>query len=101
MRALALLAAAVPFVFGLIRLAQTGNDARYLVVATASLCGAAVAMKLARTARLVVVFVAATMLAVAAAMLMGTRFGPGILVVAAAFGFCFAAASAIHLRTPS
>ncbi len=101
MRVLALLAAVVPFAFGLIRLAQTGNDARYLVVAAASLFAAAVAMKLARTARVAVVFLAAMVLAVLAAMLLGTRLGLGILVVAAGFGFCFAVAAALHTRARS
>jgi hypothetical protein len=106
-RVLALLAAAVPFVFGLIRLAQTGSDARYLVVAAAALCGAAAVMTFTRTgtaassARLGTVarvFVGATVLAVAAALFLGTRLGPGMLIVGAAFGFCFAVASALHMR---
>ena len=98
MRVLAVLVAAVPFAFGLIRFAQTGSDARYLVVAAASLAGAAVALKFARTARVVAVFLAATVLAILAATLLGTRLGLGILVVAASFGFCFGVASALHLR---
>lgn len=107
MRPLALLAAAVPFAFGLIRLAQTGSDARYLVVAAAALGGAAVVMTFTRTGKAAAdaglgtvarVFVGATVLAVAAAMFLGTRLGPGILIVGAAFGFCFAVASALHMR---
>lgn len=107
MRPLSLIAAAVPFAFGLIRLAQTGSDARYLVVAAGSLCGAIAVVKFAgtgkATSRAVLgtvagVFVAATVFAVAAAMFLGTRLGPGILIVGAAFGFCFAVASALHMR---
>jgi hypothetical protein len=47
----------------------------------------------------IVVFIMATLLAIIAAMVLGTRLGPGILVVAAAFGSCFAAGSALHART--
>jgi hypothetical protein len=98
--------AAMPFAFALIRLAQTGTDARYVVVALASACGAAMAMRLTRpvtSARFlrvaISVFIMATLLAVIAAMLLGTRLGPGIVVVAAAFGFCFAAGCGLHART--
>jgi hypothetical protein len=99
---LALLAATVPFAFGLIRLVQTGSDARYLIVATASLLGAAAVMTRAQTRKAinvtVMVFAIATLAAVVAAMLLGTKLGLGILVVAAAFGFCFAAAGWWHIR---
>jgi hypothetical protein len=44
----------------------------------------------------VLVFMRATLLAVLAAMLLGTTLGPGILVVASAFGFCLAAASVLR-----
>ena len=98
--------AAAPFAFALIRLAQTGTDARYVVVALASGCGAAMAMALARPvtrARFLrvatAVFIIATLFAVIAALLLGTRLGPGILVVATAFGFCFGAGCALHART--
>ena len=98
--------AAMPFAFALIRFVQTGTDARYVVVALASACGAAMAMRLARpvgrTRSLGVasaVFGISTVFAVIGAMLLGTRLGPGLLVVAAAFGFCFAVASALHART--
>ena len=101
MRVLAILAAAVPFAFGLIRLAQTGNDARYLVVAAASLFGAAVATKFARTAKVAAAFLSATAIAVLAAILLGTRLGPGMLVVAAGFSFCFAVAATLHTRPRS
>jgi uncharacterized membrane protein YadS len=111
MRTLAVLAAAVPFGFGLIRLAQTGSDARYLIVAATSLCGAAAVVVLRRASQgtrssgskastVAAVFLAATVMAVAGAMLLGTHLGPGILVVAASFGFCFAIASAIYLHAP-
>ena len=106
MNAIATAFAAMPFAFALIRLVQTGTDARYVVVALASACGAAMAMRLTRpvtSARFlrvaIVVFIMATLLAIIAAMVLGTRLGPGILVVAAAFGSCFAAGSALHART--
>jgi len=95
---LAVLAAAVPFAFGLIRLVQTGSDSRYLVVAAASLVGAVVATRLARIGTVAVVFLASTVFAVVAAMLLGTHLGPGILVVAASFGSCFAVAAALRGR---
>ena len=98
--------AAAPFAFALIRLAQTGTDARYVAVALASGCGAAMAMALTRPvtrARFLrvatAVFIIATLFAVIAALLLGTRLGPGILVVATAFGFCFGAGCALHART--
>jgi len=34
-----------------------------------------------------------------AAMMIGTRMGPGVTVVAAAFALCFAAAVFLHLLT--
>jgi hypothetical protein len=106
MNVLAFLFAAAPFAFALIRLVQTGTDARYVLVALASSGGAALAMALTRPvtrSRFVRVamaaFVSATVLAVVAALLLGTRLGPGILVVAVSFGFCFAAGCAVHART--
>ena len=92
--------AAAPFAFALIRFIQTGSDLRYFWVACASLLGAVV-VRAFRTdssrrpqavlARSAGAFVAATLLAVSTATLLGTRVGPGILVVASAFGFCCAA----------
>lgn len=106
MNALATVFATAPFAFALMRLAQTGTDARYLVVALAAGCGSAMAMVLARPVTrtrflrvAISVFVVATVLAVIAALFLGTRLGPGILVVATAFGFCFAAGCALHAWT--
>jgi len=42
------------------------------------------------------VFAASTLVAVSMGLLLGTRIGPGVLVVGSAFGFCFAAASVLH-----
>ena len=98
-------AAAIPFAFALIRLVQTGTDARYVVVALASACGAVMAtlfsrpVTSARFLRVAInVFIIATLCAVVAALLLGTRLGPGILVVACAFGLCFAGGSALYAR---
>ena len=46
-------------------------------------------------------FVAATVLAVCTAIAIGTRLGPGLLVVGVSFGLCFAAASLLHLQARS
>jgi len=106
LRTLSILCAALPFGFGLIRAVQTGNDLRYLWVALAALCGAPLVMRVGSMpgtapnrplARSVTVFFASSFLAVLIALLLGTRLGPGILVVASAFGFCFAAATLLYV----
>jgi len=101
LRALAVLFGAMPFAFGLIRAIETGTDVRYVWVALAAMFGGMIVIARARrsgrplqpAAIAVAVFVTSTVLAIGAAMLLGTRFGPGILVVAASFAACFAAAS--------
>jgi hypothetical protein len=102
LQAFALACAAVPFAFALIRAVQTGTDFRYFWVALGGLCGAAATMAVARrydhTSKAAValpaaVFATATLLAVLAALSIGTSLGPGILVVGAGFGFCLAASS--------
>ena len=103
-RALSIAFAAVPFVFALIRAVQTGSDLRYLWVALASQLGATMVMVVGRAssrglkvraALSAGAFVVATLCAVLVAVLLGTRVGPGILVVASAFGLCAAAGSAL------
>jgi hypothetical protein len=100
--ALSICAMAVPFAFALIRAAQTGDDFRYLWVALASLPGALVTLavgsaytgrRIAVVALAAGVFVISTLLAVLMALLLGTTFGPGIIIVGSAFGFCFAASA--------
>jgi len=90
----------LPFLFGLLRASTTGSDFRYLWVAAASLVGAGALTALAggnlRQPRVALAqstgaFVVATLCATAAAMLLGTRFGVGLLVVAASFAACSAA----------
>lgn len=97
---LSILLATVPFAFALIRAARTGYDLRYLWVAVAALLGAMAFMAAgkasSRRPRVVVALsagagVMATLLAVLVALLLGTTAGPGMLVVASGFGFCFAA----------
>ena len=105
-KTLAVVFAAIPFAFGLIRAVNTGSDVRYVWVALAAMCGGMAGMAAARaTGRganpaviVPVVFVVAGAFAVSAAMLLGTRLGPGILIVAASFAACFAAASALSVR---
>src|SRR6185436_12498538 len=99
-RSLSLFFISLPFLFGLLRAAATGNDFRYVWVAVASLVGAgaftAAARDHMRRPRVAVTLsfgslVLATGCAVAAAMVLGTRFGPGLLIVASAFAFSCAA----------
>ena len=103
---LSVFVAAVPFAFALVRAVRTGYDLRYFWVALASLLGAMVTIAVARAhiggpialvALVAAVFVIATLLAVFAATLIGTTLGLGILVVGAAFGFCFAVAALLYV----
>jgi hypothetical protein len=103
---ISILFAAVPFVFAAVRAIRTGYDFRYLWVALASLLGASVVMVVGKAdsrrsnsaaALSAGVFVFATSLAVLAAWLLGTRVGPGSLVVGSAFGCCYAASCALYV----
>ena len=91
---LSIVAIALPFAFGLIRAARTGNDFRYLWVALASAVGAALAMNIAKAhmkpAAVALVLGVATVFAVSAGVLTGAALGPN-LIVGLAFGSCFAA----------
>ena len=97
--------AALPFAFGLFRAVQTGTDVRYVWVALAAMAGGMLVTARVRASRRPVnprtlaaaVFLISGAFAVAAALLLGTRLGPGLLVVAAAFAACFAAASFISV----
>jgi hypothetical protein len=104
--ALSICTAAIPFAFALIRAVRTGYDLRYFWVALAALLGAmattAVGMRhakrpIALAALVAGVFVIATLLAVLAAVLIGTTLGLGIIVVGSAFGFCFAVSALFYL----
>ena len=100
-RALSLASAALPFAFGVIRAVKTGSDYRYLWVALAAGVGALVMGLSARRSPPIsltaLVFIASGLTGVLAAMLLGTNLGPGILVVAASFAACFAAACLLHV----
>lgn len=98
----------LPFLFGLLRAATTSNDFRYIWVAVASLVGAgavtAAAGKRMRQPRVAVAvsaasFVVATLVATSAGIVQGTRFGPGLLVVASSFAFCCAVGCALFAIT--
>jgi hypothetical protein len=105
LRALSIAFAALPFAFALIRAISTRHDVRYFWVALGSLLGGASVTLLAKAAgrsvRFLVAmtaasFAGATLLAMAAALLLGTRLGPGMLVVASSFGLCTAAGCLLH-----
>jgi hypothetical protein len=105
-RSVSIFFVSMPFLFGLLRAAMSGNDFRYLWVAAASLFGAAAftagthaQSHRRRIALSMGAFLVATLCATAAAMLLGTRFGPGLLVVAASFGFCSAAGCTLFAIT--
>ena len=101
----AMIAAGLPFAFGTIRAIQTGFDTRYLWVAMAAMCGGLIVTAGVRAsgrafnppAVFGAVLVIAAVLAVIAAMALGTKAGPGLLVVAVSFAGCFAAASALSM----
>lgn len=99
---LAVVFAATPLAFGLIRFVRTGSDLRYLWIALASLAGAAAVSTARRrprgqlvpaVAQSAAAFLFATLLAVALGLLLGTSLNPGLLVVAGSFGLCYAASS--------
>jgi branched-subunit amino acid ABC-type transport system permease component len=97
----ALFATGLSLAFGVMRAVRTGNDLRYVWVALASLSTAIVVARASErrptgaAARAAWVFIMATLVAVFVAWLLGTRVGTGSLLVAAAFGFCYAAGSAL------
>lgn len=105
-RALSFAAATMPFAFASIRAIQTGWDFRYFMIAAAGLIGAAATLAIGRGyahssntfAMTLVALVAAALLSVLAAIAIGTRLGLGLLVVAASFAACFAAAVFFHLH---
>jgi hypothetical protein len=88
--------AALPVAFGLIRAVSTGTDVRYLWLAGAATAGSALVMALMRrpssfrltAVRTLAAVAAGTACAAATALLMGTRAGPGLAVVAVSFGLC-------------
>ena len=99
--------AALPFAFAAIRAAATGGkDLRYVWVALAALAGAAIVVAVAGRhgkslgavgVLFAAILVSSTLLAIVAALLLGTVLGVGILVVAFSFGLCFAAGGLLHV----
>ena len=99
--------AVLPFAFALIRAIGTGGqDLRYIWVALAALGGATAVVAAAGLYRrglnagaalFAAMFVSATRLALLTALLVGTIFGAGVLVVVSAFSFCSAAGYQLHV----
>lgn len=97
--------AAIPFAFGLIRAVRTGHDVRYVWLALAGACGAFAISAIAREyhdswVRVLVFcasFLTSAVLAVCAGLALGTRLGPGLIVVAAGFAGCFSFASLLNI----
>ncbi len=94
--ALAILFAAAPFIFGLIRLVSAG-DYRMLAMAVVSFIGVMVVrmMKSAVPPSTAVIFFVATVLAAIVAYAMGATAALGVWPVSIVFGCCFAASNAL------
>ena len=93
----ALLFAAAPMIFGVVRAINTGDDFRYLWLAAAAILGSAVVMVPGYVAsgaaqvspgRAAGAVAAGAACAAAAATLLGATPGPGVAIVAVAFGLC-------------
>ena len=102
-QSLSILFGAVPFAFALVRAVRTGDDLRYLWVALAALLGAALAVAMGKARRTrtslglgFTAFVLATLFATAAALLLGTHFGPGVWLVGSGCGGCLAVSSVLY-----
>jgi hypothetical protein len=102
MKGLAALLLAVPFLFGLLRFATTGADARYLAVAVASSLGAAIVLRTRATpslTRFATGLGAAALCSAATGWAFGARSGPAIAVVSLAFAICSATGATLLGRT--
>jgi hypothetical protein len=92
----AVVLAAVPAIFGVIRAITTGDDVRYLWLAGSAMLGSLAIMVLGRAAgsarvspgRAVGAVVAGAACAAATAIVLGAKAGPGVAIVALAFGLC-------------
>jgi hypothetical protein len=106
-KALGVLLAVVPFAFASMRLFATGVDLRYLWMAFVStLCAAGVLLRsssptVPSRARTGLATIAAATCAAAAAIMLGATAGPGIAIVALAFGLCSALGTGLVLRARS
>ncbi len=97
--------AAVPVMFGLIRAVNTGSDdVRYLWLAGAAILGSMIAMPRRCGAsgpahvtlgRALAAVGAGSACAAATALLMGATAGPGVAIVATAFGLCTGASAVL------
>ena len=94
--AIAVVLAAAPIGAGLIRLAQTGNDFRYIWLAIASYAAAYTVMRIGRAQTVatrgliwltVIAFVVATLVDVLLGRLLGARAMIGVWLVAVVFAF--------------
>jgi ascorbate-specific PTS system EIIC-type component UlaA len=100
---LAILFAAAPFAFGMIRLVQTGHDFRLLWMAVASFLGALIVMVLRKGqkpnsvfASSVITFVISALLAASTGFMLGATAGPGTWMVAVVLALCWAASYALY-----
>jgi hypothetical protein len=92
--------AAVPVAFGLIRAVSSGGDVRYLWLAGAAILGSMVVMPFGRGApvslgRALGGAASGAVCAAATAVLMGATAGPGVAIVALAFGLCTGTSAAL------
>ena len=97
LRLLGVLVAALPVAFGFVRAISTGDDFRYLWLAAAAILGSLAVMwpeyrapGTARTApaRVVGALASGAACAAATAIVLGATAGPGVAIVAVAFGIC-------------
>jgi hypothetical protein len=104
-RIFAALIAAVPFAFGVIRAITTGWDLRYLIIATASLAGAVLGVRIMGTQRrqesrattLLVGFVGSLLFGAVTGWVQGARSVSAIVFVAGGFALCEIVACALYL----
>lgn len=98
------LLAGLPVAFGIIRFVSTGDDARYLWLAAASILGSMLVMVGGRArsgptrvslGRASGAVAAGAACAAATAVLLGATAGPGVAVVAIAFGLCTGTGAAL------
>ena len=105
LRALGILLSAVPFAFAFIRLLATGDDMRYLWMATAStLCAAAVLLRpgspaIPRRIHTGVAIIAAAACAATVGIVLGATAVSGIAIVAFAFGLCSTSGTWLVVRS--
>lgn len=101
----AILIGVTPFAFAALRAFTTGYDVRYIWLAMASFAGASLVMLTGRAGSRdrtmalglsVAALVVATLSAGLAGLLLGTKAGAGLLIVAFGFGLCSAGSFSIN-----